>query len=440
MIDHASREQIEGFCARTLDPPQLTAIGGHIACCDSCLQLFRETLRQKRNYAPVQISLSPDHWFKDDHLDYEQLVGFVDERMDDEEREIASIHLQSCARCHSDVRSFLEYRRESKPEMLVRYAPEEGRKTAGKLLDWWRWPWTHWKPVYAAAMLAVFGTAIIVTIFLWREKTGDQQMQRTVAQPADASPKPSVVASVSPTVVRSADDLNQSSTNRLPAPPNLGATDSQPQASKLGGPVALKGLSPEMQGAIKEALLVAEIKKPDALMELVGVRGPERGVADQKFGFRLLSPGGLVVLNDRPTFKWEPLDGATSYRVLVADNANQEVAASGPLPPAITQWAPPSPLKRGDLYTWVVIATINNAEVTAPAATAPEMKFKLLSDEKAKELARLRQITRSHLALGVFYAREGMLKEAEREFQQLVNDNPNSPIALKLLRTVQSWR
>jgi len=33
-----------------------------------------------------------------------------------------------------------------------------------------------------------------------------------------------------------------------------------------------------------------------------------------------------------------------------------------------------------------------------------------------------------------------MLAEAEREFQVLVNDNPDSQIAANLLRTVQSWR
>jgi hypothetical protein len=46
----------------------------------------------------------------------------------------------------------------------------------------------------------------------------------------------------------------------------------------------------------------------------------------------------------------------------------------------------------------------------------------------------------SHFALGVFYAREGMLSEAEREFQTLVNDNPESQIEVTLLRAVQSWR
>ena len=154
----------------------------------------------------------------------------------------------------------------------------------------------------------------------------------------------------------------------------------------------------------------------------------------------VLSPGGVVLSNNRPVFKWEPLEGATGYRVLVADAANQEAATSGSLTSATTQWTPSVPLRRGGIYTWVVIATVNDKEVTSPAATAPEMRFKLLDDGKVLELNLLRRSTKSHLALGVFYAQEGMLVEAEREFQQLVNENPKSPVAIKLLRAVQSWR
>ena len=54
------------------------------------------------------------------------------------------------------------------------------------------------------------------------------------------------------------------------------------------------------------------------------------------------------------------------------------------------------------------------------------------------QLNKLRK-TRSHLALGVFYAREGMVAEAEREFRILVQNNPGSPRAKKLLGQVQSW-
>ena len=66
------------------------------------------------------------------------------------------------------------------------------------------------------------------------------------------------------------------------------------------------------------------------------------------------------------------------------------------------------------------------------------MKFKVLSESSLRELEQIKQ-ARSHLALGVFYANEGMLTEAEREFQILVGDNPRVPVLKKLLTQIQSW-
>ena len=49
-------------------------------------------------------------------------------------------------------------------------------------------------------------------------------------------------------------------------------------------------------------------------------------------------------------------------------------------------------------------------------SSASKGKFKVLDEEKIKQLSRLKA-SQSHLALGIFYAREGMIAEAEREFQ-----------------------
>jgi hypothetical protein len=96
-------------------------------------------------------------------------------------------------------------------------------------------------------------------------------------------------------------------------------------------------------------------------------------------------------------------------------------------------------LKRGKIYSWIVIATVNGREIITPPVTVPEAKFKVLEEEKVREL-NLTKRASSRLALGVFYAREGMLAEAEREFQMLVNNNPRSPIAKRLLSTIESWQ
>ena len=72
--------------------------------------------------------------------------------------------------------------------------------------------------------------------------------------------------------------------------------------------------------------------------------------------------------------------------------------------------------------------------------TEPEIKFKVLEEAKMRELNELNKSPRSNLALGVFYANAGMVSEAEREFQTLAKQNPDSRIAAKLLRAVRSWR
>ena len=105
-----------------------------------------------------------------------------------------------------------------------------------------------------------------------------------------------------------------------------------------------------------------------------------------------------------------------------------------------TQWKLPASLKRGENYSWAVGAVVNGEEITAPSVTESEVRFRVLGDTEWRALQQLQQTTDSHLALGVFYAHNGLLDEAQREFQQLVNFNPDSPQARKLLRLIQSWR
>jgi hypothetical protein len=97
------------------------------------------------------------------------------------------------------------------------------------------------------------------------------------------------------------------------------------------------------------------------------------------------------------------------------------------------------PLKRAEIYSWTVVALIDGKEIVSPGPSSPEMKFRVLSAGSLQQLNTLKK-ARSRLALGVFYAREGMTAESEREFRILVRDNPSSQPANKLLRDVQSWR
>lgn len=158
----------------------------------------------------------------------------------------------------------------------------------------------------------------------------------------------------------------------------------------------------------------------------------------ERASFSLISPVGMIIMTDRPIFRWEPLPVADGYQVVVADAADyHEVAVS----PEVRQtvWRVDDVLARGRIYTWQVTARTPNGELKAPSPGAGEAKFKVLEAEKAVEIARAeRQYAGSHLLLGLVYAEAGLLHQAEREFQALVADNPQSSVAKNLVLAVHA--
>ena len=103
-------------------------------------------------------------------------------------------------------------------------------------------------------------------------------------------------------------------------------------------------------------------------------------------------------------------------------------------------WTVSAPLKRGQNYFWEVSAVKNGKEIVVPVAPAPRAQFRIIEAQKLGALQNLkRTVPTSHLALGLTYARLGLIKDAEEEFQYLIKENPDSATAKKLLRTVQGW-
>jgi len=67
------------------------------------------------------------------------------------------------------------------------------------------------------------------------------------------------------------------------------------------------------------------------------------------------------------------------------------------------------------------------------------VKFAILSSNDLNELNQLKK-SDSHFALGIFYARVGLVTDAEREFQKLIQLNPQSALPRKLLQSVRNLR
>ncbi|HMX25080.1 MAG TPA: tetratricopeptide repeat protein [Blastocatellia bacterium] len=443
MATHFNRTEAERFYARTLNTTRMAAWGAHIAECAACLALYQEVFEQKRNYAPVVINLSPAIWLKDEHLDYESLVAYAEGSLNVDEREITEMHLQLCRPCCVDAAEFTAWYKESEAELRIRYTPASPERQVESTSRWnWLAIFTR-KPTYAFAL--VLAAALLFSVIVLLKPDAKD---RTPEQPF-ASPTPADSVAQTP-VIAASPAVKDETPKPIESPANAKRNAESPEiilqdgahrvsinaSGELSG---LTGISPTLREAVRNFLTSGSLKQPKVVAALVAENRTLRGTM-QSSSIKLLAPAGVVIADDRPVFTWRPIPSATAWRVYVSDARARLVADSGALPAATTQWKLPASLKRGENYSWAVGAVVNGEEITAPSVTESEVRFRVLGDTEWRALQQLQQTTDSHLALGVFYAHNGLLDEAQREFQQLVNFNPDSPQARKLLRLIQSWR
>lgn len=434
----------------------MDVIGQHLAYCSECLQLFRNVFQERRTYAPAVIDLSSEKWLRDEHLDYEWLVAYVGGEIEQDGREMTELHLRLCRQCREEAEDFAAWQRESEPELKIRYVSSEQVSLFERIGKWWTWQTISRKPAYAVAALLVVGIGITLAILFLAPGQDGHKNQQVRVSPSPSilvtttpalsnfpSPSPMPQLKVAPETRPTQNDRTAKASNTLI--PSTKSTIRLKDGNRIitidesGQVTGLGSLPPETAMSVRDFLGAEEIGRPAVLAELTGDKSALRGEGIQS-SFKLLSPVGLVILDDHPVFRWERLSGASSYRVYVSDSRSRKIADSGVLSPIETQWSLPIPLKRDEIYSWVVGGMVNGEEIVSPSVSEPEAKFRLLSEQKANALNLLERKTDSHLVLGVFYAQAGMLAEAEREVQQLTNNNPGSAFARRLLQVIQSWR
>jgi hypothetical protein len=457
MTGHITTSRIQRFRVRALPVGELTSIAEHLDGCPSCNQQFTQMLRSRLVLEPLKITLAPEFQFRHEHVDFEQLVRLANETMDVSEREILDVHLKVCASCHEDVRSFLAFREQIDNETEPAIAAEPTWEN----LSWFAW-WRGlaWNPAYAAAVILIGIALVIGVALLLKRRAGNLEAKQTqptqgIIDPSKQTPTPENHAvNLRPTPApapseqlprgASSPPLTVKNQEGLKPLENAGVVAAlndergKVTVDKTGNVSGLDEIPWNTRQEIGEVLLAENIKAPATQTELGGgpivLRGPDNSPT-----FRLRAPARSVIISDRPSFDWEKLAGATSYRVSVGDLKGHEIATSQELPADQTKWTPPISLKRGEIYVWEVEATIDGKKLVSPGRSAPQMKFKILPENGAQELDQVKK-AQSHLALGVFYAREGMVAEAEHEFQILVRANPRSAVLKKLLKQIQSLR
>ncbi len=393
----------------------------------------------------MSFTLAPEFWFRHDHVDFDQLVGLAEKNLDATTREIIDIHLEVCGTCREDVRSFLAFRKQSARD--VSYGPTGRASTREGFsgLPWWRS--SGWKPAYAVAAIVLAVVALVIGAIALKRRSDSLEAKKNEptqisvqATPTPSNSSPAKLPSPSaPEPSRSPDATTSPAIDNSTAVAVLKDGQSEVTIDKSGHVTGLDDISLVRRQEIGQASLTERIETPEILNSLGGQDSSLRGGNNGGRSFRLLYPARRVIIEDRPVFKWESLAGASSHRVYVLDSHGNEIAKSEELLPTETKWTPKTALKRGEILSWVVTGVVDGKEIVSPAASAPEMKFAVLLAKDVQELSQLKK-TRSHLALGVFYAKVGLLTEAEREFQQLAQLNPQSQLPRKLLQSVRSLR
>ncbi len=184
-------------------------------------------------------------------------------------------------------------------------------------------------------------------------------------------------------------------------------------------------------------LLVADLRMPDVIEIFDRSQVVLRGDGDKGVSFTVTGPYSTVISDDRPTFRWTALSGASHYTVSVYDANLNLIKTSEPL--TATQWAIPNQLKRGRIYTWVVTAIKDGKEVLAPKLPA-RAEFKIIEKSELIKLDKMVNQMQSAAARGVLYARGGLLDNAEQQLRAHLSLHPADETAMKLLRTIKSWR
>lgn len=165
---HISREQLKRYRDRALMPQELVAVDAHLGQCLEC----RDELTAMAVITDSTVSAVREALFE--HITYEQMDAWVDNQLDQSERELVMAHIGLCAPCARQLRSYESYAPVMSAAVI---APAQPVVSIGeKLRAWFRMP-------QVAMITAALAIAAIVTPLAMRDSSKPLTMAQLEALP-----------------------------------------------------------------------------------------------------------------------------------------------------------------------------------------------------------------------------------------------------------------
>jgi hypothetical protein len=419
LVEHLSQKQIEDYSKNRLRGAELLAASDHLDECEACRARAEAALDIDAVFFAVRDEAFAGDGIGSEHLTSEQTAEYVDKNLAGDELQFVTDHLSSCEQCAFAVDDLRVFRNQIAPSLDREYGPTHVVPVVHE--TWWR----RFVPLFGNAPVPAFGAAALALVALllvgwavWRMRK-EETREVVVAPTPRLQPSPSLAPSVQvqPEPVSVVAQLNDGA-----------GVLSLDQQGKLSG---AENLPPVYQELLRKALTSQRIERSSQLHGLTRPPSSLMG-ANEKREFSVIWPAGIVLMSDRPEFRWSSLEGATSYVVEVYDSQFKRVMASPEL--TTVSWNSKPSLSRGQVFSWQVKAVKDGQEVIVPRPPAPQAKFRVIDQGSFNEILRAkRAYGSSHLTLALLYAKAGLLNEAEQELRVLQKANPQSEIVKKLL-------
>ena len=152
----------------------------------------------------------------------------------------------------------------------------------------------------------------------------------------------------------------------------------------------LQELPPDLRESVERALATRQLRASPALTGWPTGAGNLRGELEKRSTFAPLAPTDVVIETDRPTFRWQALEGAGHYIVTIYDTKLRQVGSSGPV--TGTEWTIPNSLARGVTYSWQISALKDGETVVSPKPPLPEARFRILDQRAVSRTGKVEKI------------------------------------------------